>query len=99
MKMFVVFLSVVLALGLIAGPVAAATHKITGEVRAVNADTKSFTLEQHKMLRGNKEHTFSVYDRTLLSSLKPGERVTVTYEKQGQQMIAREIHPVVNAKK
>jgi Cu/Ag efflux protein CusF len=95
MKAFVVFLSVVLALGLLAGPVVAATHKMTGDVRAVNADTKTFTLEQHRMLRGNKEHTFTVYDRALLSDLKPGERVTVAYEKQGQQMIAREVHPVV----
>lgn len=95
MKTFIVFLSVVLMLGLLAGPVIAATHKMTGDVTAVNADAKTFTLEQHKMLRGNKEHTFSVSDRTLLSNLKTGERVTVAYEKQGQQLIAREVYPVV----
>ena len=94
MKTLVVLLTAVVTLGLLAGPVVAATHKMTGDVRAVNADAKTFTLEQHKMLRGNKEHTFNVYDRTMLSSLRPGERVTVAYEKQGQQLIAREVHPV-----
>jgi len=95
MKTLVVLLTAVLMVGLLAGPVLAATHKMTGDVRAVNADAKTFTLEQHTMLRGNKEHTFNVSDRTMLSSLRPGERVTVAYEKQGQQLIAREVHPAV----
>ena len=95
MKTLVVLLTAVLMVGLLAGPVVAATHKMTGDVRAVNADAKTFTLEQHTMLRGNKEHTFNVSDRTMLSSLRPGERVTVAYEKQGQQLIAREVHPAV----
>ena len=98
MKTFVVFLSVVLALGLVAGPVIAATHQMTGDIRAVNADAKTFTLEQHKMLGGNKQHTFRVNDRALLSNLTTGERVKVAYEKQGQELIAREIHPVAKKK-
>src|SRR5262245_49703968 len=95
MKTLVAFLSVVVALGLLASPVVAATHQMTGDVRAVNADGKTFTLEEHKMLRGNKQHTFRVTDATLLSNLTTGERVTVAYEKQGQELVAREIHPVV----
>jgi Cu/Ag efflux protein CusF len=98
MKTFVAFLSLVLALGLVAGPAVAATHQMTGDVRAVNADAKTFTLDQHKILRGNKTHTFHVNDSTLLSSLRTGERVTVTYEELGQQMIAREVHPTAKKK-
>jgi Cu/Ag efflux protein CusF len=98
MKTFVAFLTLILALGLVAGPAVAATHQMTGDVRAVNADAKTFTLEQHKVLRGNKAHTFYVNDSTLLSNLRTGERVTVTYEERGQQMIAREVHPIVKKK-
>jgi Cu/Ag efflux protein CusF len=99
MKSFVLFVSVALALAMLAGPAVAATHQMTGDVRAINADAKTFTLEQHKMLRGNKEHTFQVSDRALLSNLKMGERVTVSYDKQGEQLIAREIHPIVKRSK
>jgi Cu/Ag efflux protein CusF len=81
-----------LALGLVAGPAVAATHKMTGDVRAINADAKTFTVEQHKMLRGNKEHTFRVNDPALPSNLRTGERVRVAYEQQGQQLIAREVN-------
>src|SRR5262245_35406602 len=95
MKTFVAFLSLVLALGLVATPAVAATHQMTGDVRAVNADAKTMTVEQHKMLPGNKIHTFHVNDPTLISNLKTGERVTVTYEERGQQMIAQQVHPVV----
>jgi Cu/Ag efflux protein CusF len=98
MKTFVAFLSLVLALGLIGGPAVAATHQMTGDVRAISADAKTFTLEQHKMLRGNKIQMFHVNDSTLLSNLRTGERVTVTYEERGQQMIAREVHPIVKKK-
>ena len=95
MKGLILFVSVALAVAMLAGPAIAATHQMTGDVRAINADAKTFTLEQHKMLGGNKEHTFQVSDRALLSNLKAGERVTVSDDKQGQQLIAREIHPVV----
>jgi Cu/Ag efflux protein CusF len=99
MKSLVVFLSMVLAIGLLAGPAVAATHSMTGDIRAVNADAKTFTLEQHKMLRGNKEHTFRVADGTLLSNLKPGERVKVAYDKQGQDLIARDVRPIASKTK
>jgi Cu/Ag efflux protein CusF len=98
MKTFVAFLSLVLALGLVAGPAVAITHEMTGDVRAINADFKSFTLEQHRMLRSNTEQTFRVSDPTLLSHLRTGERVTVKYERQGEQLIVREVHPVVKKK-
>jgi Cu/Ag efflux protein CusF len=98
MKTSVAFLGLVLALGLVAGPAIAATHQMTGDVRAISADAKTFTLEQHKMLRGNKTQTFHVSDSSLLSNLRTGERVTVTYEERGQQMIAREVHPIVKKK-
>jgi Cu/Ag efflux protein CusF len=81
-----------------AGPAVAVTHQMTGDVRAINADAKTFTLEQHRMLRSNKAQTFSVNDPMLLSNLRTGERVTVAYEKQGQQLIAREVHPIVKKK-
>jgi Cu/Ag efflux protein CusF len=71
---------------------------MTGDVRAINADAKTFTLEQHRMLRSNKAQTFTVNDPMLLSNLRTGERVKVAYEKQGQQLIAREVHPVVKKK-
>ena len=93
MKTLVVFLSLVLAIAFIAGPVAAASREMTGDVRAVNPDSKTFTLEQHKMLRGNKQHTFRVTDPSLLTNLRTGERVTVAYEKQGNTLIARDVHP------
>ena len=69
-----------------------------GEIRAVDANAKTFTMEQHKFLRGTKEHTFQVNDRTLLSNLRPGERVMVTYDKQGTQLIARAVDPVAKKK-
>ena len=75
MKTLIAFLSLVLALGLVAGPAAAVTHQMTGEVRAINADAKTFTLEQHRMLRSNKAQSFIVNDPALLSSLRAGERV------------------------
>jgi hypothetical protein len=34
----------------------------------------------------------------MLSNLRTGERVTVAYEKQRRQLIAREVHPVVRRK-
>jgi YD repeat-containing protein len=37
-------------------------------------------------------------DQALLSNLRTGERVTVAYDKQGQELVAREIHPVVKKK-
>jgi Cu/Ag efflux protein CusF len=98
MKTLVAVLSLVLALGLVAGPAVAVTHQMTGDVRAINADAKTFTVEQHRMLRGNKAQTFSVNDPMMLSNLRTGERVTVAYEKHGQQLIAREVHPVVMKK-
>jgi|SRR5215813_1232366 len=98
MKTFVVLLTAVLALGLLASPVVAATHEMKGEIKAVDANAKTFTLEQHKFLRGNKQQTFQVNDRTLLSNLRPGERVMVTYDKQGTQMIARAVDPVAKKK-
>src|SRR5262249_8998825 len=98
MKTFVVFLSLILMLALVAGPAVAATRQMTGDVSAVNADAKTFTLEQHKMLRRNKAHTFHVNDSTLLANLRTGERVTVSYEEHGQQLVAREVHPVAKKK-
>ena len=98
MKTLVAFLSLVLALGLVAGPALAVSHQMTGDVRAINADTKTFTLEQHRILGSNKAHTFLVNDPTLLASLRTGERVKVAYEKQGDQMIAREIQSVLKKK-
>jgi len=98
MKTLVAFLSFVLALGLVAGPAVAVTHQMTGDVKAINAEAKTFTLEQHRMLLSNKARTFSVNDPMLLSNLRTGERVTVAYERQGEQLIAREVHPVVKKK-
>jgi Cu/Ag efflux protein CusF len=98
MKTLVAFLSLVLAVGLVATPAVAATHQMTGDVRAINADTKTFTLEQHRLIGSDKAHTFLVSDTTLLAGLRTGERVKVTYDKQGEQMIAREIQPVVKKK-
>ena len=37
-------------------------------------------------------------DQAPLSNLRTGERVTVAYDKQGQELVAREIHPVVKKK-
>ena len=71
---------------------------MTGDVKAINAEAKTFTLEQHRMLLSNKARTFSVNDPMLLSNLRTGERVTVAYERQGEQLIAREVHPVVKKK-
>ena len=98
MKQFVGLLSLIIALALVAGPAVAATHHMTGDVRTINQDTKTFTLAEHRMLRGEKEQTFHVRDSALLSSLQSGERVRVTYEKQGQQLIASDIQPAAAAK-
>jgi Cu/Ag efflux protein CusF len=94
MKTFWGFLSLVLAVVLVAGPAFAATHKMTGDIKAIDPDAKTFTLSEHKMLRGQKEYTFSVNDSALLSNLRSGERVRVTYDKQGQRLLARDIRPM-----
>jgi Cu/Ag efflux protein CusF len=99
MKTFLGTLSLALALVLVAGPAAAASHQMTGDVRAVNADAKTFTLSEHRMLRGQKEHTFRVSDPALLSYVRTSERVKVTYDKQGQELIARAIDPMTTAPK
>jgi Cu/Ag efflux protein CusF len=99
MKTFFGILSLALALVLVAGPAAAASHQMTGEVRAVNPDAKTFTLSEHKMLRGQKEQTFRVSDPATLSNVRTGERVKVTYDKQGQELIARAVEPVTTASK
>jgi len=94
MKTLVGLLTLVLALGLLAGPAMAATHHMTGDIRAVNQDARTFTIEEHRTLLPNKQVSFVVNDRALLANLNSGERVKVTYEKQGQQLIAREIQPM-----
>ena len=94
MKTLVGLLTLVLALGLVAGPAMAATHHMTGDIRAVNQDARTFTVEEHRTLLPNKQVSFVVNDRALLANLNSGERVKITYEKQGQQLIAREIQPV-----
>ena len=93
MKTFVPLLSLVLVLGLMTGPAIAATHHMVGDIRTINQDTKTFTIEEHKMLGRNQEHTFRVDDPALLAHLQTGEHVKVAYDKQGKLMIAREIQP------
>jgi Cu/Ag efflux protein CusF len=95
MKTLVGLLTFVLALGLVAGPaIAATTHHMTADIRAVNADARTFTVEQHRTLLPNKEYSFTVNDRALLANLNTGERVKITYEKQGQVLVARDVQPV-----
>ena len=94
MKTLVGLLTLILALGLVAGPVMAATHHMTGDIRAVNQDARTFTVEQHRLLLPNKEYSFIVNDRTLLANLNTGERVKITYDKQGQQLVAHDVQPV-----
>jgi Cu/Ag efflux protein CusF len=95
MKSFAGLLTLmVLAVALIATPaVAASTHHATGDVKAVNQDAKTFTLAEHKMLRGHKDVTFRVNDPALLANLKTGERVRVNYNKQGKELTAISIEP------
>jgi Cu/Ag efflux protein CusF len=99
MKTFFSILTLALALVVVAGPAVAASRHMTGDVSAVNADAKTFTLSEHKMLRGQKQQTFRVSDPSLLSNVRTGERVKVTYDKQGQELIARAVEPVTTASK
>ena len=66
--------------------------RVHNENKAAEHD-KAWNAKMSEMLRGNKEHTFRVSDKSLLSNLRSGERVTVSYEKQGKDLIARDIHP------
>jgi len=94
-KTFIALFSLVLALGLMAGPAIAATHHMVGDVRTINQDAKTFTLEEHKTLRSNQEHTFRVDNPALFSQLRTGEHVRVAYDKEGKLMIARDVQPEV----
>jgi Cu/Ag efflux protein CusF len=94
MKTFAGLLTLMLAVALVATPaVAASSHHMTGDVKAVNQDAKTFTLAEHKMLRGQKDVTFHVSDPGLLTNLKTGERVRVNYNKQGKELTAISIEP------
>lgn len=99
MKTFFSILTLALALAVVAGQAVAASRHMTGDVSAVNADAKAFTLSEHKMLRGQKQQTFRVSDPSVLSNVRTGERVKVTYDKQGQELIARAVEPVTTASK
>jgi Cu/Ag efflux protein CusF len=94
MKTLIGLLTLVLALGLVAGPAMAAMHHMTGDIRAVNQDTRTLTIEEHRTLLPNKQVSFVVNDRSLLANLKSGEHVKITYEKQGEQLIAHDIQPL-----
>jgi hypothetical protein len=92
-KWLVVALTLVLIVGL-ATPVLAAETK--GKIKSVSADKNQFVFTD----QDGKDWTFDVdkdakirlADKDLkLDDLKAGQEVTVTYEKQGDKLIAKEV--------
>jgi biopolymer transport protein ExbD len=92
-KWLVVALALVLIVGL-ATPVLAAETK--GKIKSVSADKNQFVFTD----QDGKEWTFDVdkdakirlADKALkLDELKAGDEATVTYEKQGDKLIAKEV--------
>ena len=67
-----------------------------GKIKSVAADKDQFVLTD----KDNKDWTFDVDEKAKvsvndkagkLSDLKPGDDVTITYEKKGAKMIAKEV--------
>jgi hypothetical protein len=99
MKMFPKWFVVVLALALIVGLTAPAmaADKAKGKIKSVTADKEEFVLTDANA----KDWTFKMDDsgKVVLSDnkagklndLKIGDEVTVSYKKQGAQLIATEV--------
>ena len=66
------------------------SHHQTGSVTAVDPAGKTFTLTADK---DGKQYTFDVKDRALLSDVKKGEHVKVSYRKSGAKLMASSIVP------
>jgi hypothetical protein len=93
------WLLIVLALAVVvslANVAVAADETAKGTIKKVTADKKEFVLTD----KDGKDHTFTVDDgakitvankESKLTDLKEKQEVTVTYEKKGDKMIAKEI--------
>src|SRR5262249_18763645 len=93
-KWFVVVLALALVLGLTAPVLAAETVK--GKIKSVSADKNEFVLTDNN----GKDLTFQTNAQSKvqlnnkdsrLNDLKTGDQVTVTFDKEGDKMIAKRI--------
>jgi Cu/Ag efflux protein CusF len=68
---------------------------VTGTVVAVDEQAKTVTVE-HAGKRGSNRHTFVVEPAGagVLGQLKPGDRVTVRYEREHGKLTAKAIIPI-----
>jgi len=88
----------VLVLTFLLGPVAPVLADDTkGKIKSINADKSEFVLTD----KDGKDWTFKMDDNakirlndkdSKLNDLKEGDEIKVTYDKKGDQLIAKEIH-------
>ena len=79
----------------VAAPVLA--DEVKGKIKSINADKSEFVLTD----KDGKDWTFKMDDNakirlndkdSKLNDLKEGDEIKVTYDKKGDQLIAKEIH-------
>lgn len=91
MRKLTLLASLVLMVTVIASPAFAMLgmkHHVTGNVTAIDPDTKTFTVTQDK---SQKTFTFAAKDRAMFSNIKKGDHVRVAYTKQGTQLTAESV--------
>lgn len=94
-KWFLVVLALALMVGL-AGVTLAADETTKGTIKRVSADKKEFVMTD----KDNKDWTFHLDDNAKLrladkdvklDDLKAGDMVEITYAKQGDRLVAKEV--------
>ena len=92
-KKLTLLLSVLLLVAVTTGPAYALSvpfmgHHETGRITAIDKDARMVTVTGDK---DGKSYSFQVKDRALLTNLRQGEHVKVSYKKQGAQLVATKI--------
>jgi len=95
MKRLTMIASLALVVAILASPAFALSvpgmkHHVTGNVIAVDPDSKVFTVAEDK---SQKTFTFGVKERAMLVGVKKGEHVRVAYSKHGTALTASSIAP------
>ena len=73
----------VLVSSLLIGSAFAASMSMSGVIKAIDAAKKDLTLQSGE--------TFSVPAKFDAKKFKPGEKVTITYEKKGDKLMASDV--------
>lgn len=95
-RWFIATLALAVLLGMVL-PALAADITVKGKIKNVAADKQEFSLtdQDGKELKFQVDNNAKVHlnnKESKLLDLKAGDQVEVKYEKQGERMIAKEIH-------